>query len=81
MRGKKGGKKIWSINLLIEIEVLKKLKESLYFEILLLKCGCLVHVKENFMVENQDKKIELDAYFLKEINEMCLKINEQLIKG
>lgn len=81
MRGKKGGKKIWSINLLIEIEVLKELKESLYFEILLLKCGCLVHVKENFMVENQDKKIELDVYFLKEINEMCLKINEQLIKG
>lgn len=81
MREKKGGKKIWSINLLIEIEVLKKLKESLYFEILLLKCGCLVHVKEDFMVENQDKKIELDAYFLKEINEMCLKINEQLIKG
>lgn len=81
MREKKGGKKIWSINLLIEIKVLKKLKESLYFEILLLKCGCLVHVKEDFMVENQDKKIELDAYFLKEINEMCLKINEQLIKG
>lgn len=81
MRGEKGGKKIWSINLLIEIEVLKKLKESLYFEILLLKCGCLVHVKEDFMVENQNKKIELDAYFLKEINEMCLKINEQLIKG
>lgn len=49
MRGKKGGKKIWSINLLIEIEVLKELKESLYFEILLLKCGCLVHVKEDFM--------------------------------